>query len=102
MKILFPHTLNRLEYFVRLLIFVVPVICASKIIGMYIKPSQIPIWVVLINISILAAIRFICLDIPRCRSMKWSPWLVLLLLVPIVKYVIQLFMIFTPSKQADA
>jgi hypothetical protein len=102
MKESFPHKLNRLDYFVGLLLFFVPVICVTKILDIYIKPSQISIWVPLINMSILAAIRFTFLDIPRCRSLKWSPWLVVLLLIPIVKYVIQLLLIFTPAKHADA
>jgi hypothetical protein len=102
MKELLPQTLNRLDYFVGWLMFTVPVICWTEIMGRYIKPSQIPIWVILVNISILAAIRFTFLDIPRCRSLKWSPWLVALLLIPMVKYVIQLLLIFTPAKHADA
>jgi uncharacterized membrane protein YhaH (DUF805 family) len=47
-------------------------------------------------------LRFPCADIPRFRSIGWSPWLVLLFIVPIVNFVIQLVLFFMPAKEVDA
>jgi hypothetical protein len=99
-KTLIPNTLNRMEYFVRLLIF----IGACIILSLSARPfqHQIPVWFTVFSVCILFIIRFICMDISRCRSMQWSPWLVLLLVIPVVNLVMQLFLIFTPAKEADA
>ena len=96
MKTLFPQTVNRLEYLVRLLIF----LGAAIFLGLSARPfqHQIPVWFTVISVAILFIIRFMCLDIPRCRSMQWSPWLVLLLLIPIVNLVMQLLLLIIPAK----
>ena len=98
MKALFPYSLNRLEYLVRFAILVVVVIAIDKIVGLFIAPSRIPVWEVMLNIAVGFAIRFVCMDIPRCRSMQWSPWLVLLLVVPLVNVVMQILLLTIPVK----
>lgn len=101
MKMLFPQIVNRLEYFVRLVIF----LGFASVLCLLARPLQIPIWLDILAVCILFAIRFACMDIPRLRGMRWSPWLALLLVVPIVNIVIQLILLFVPSqceKQAKA
>ena len=99
MKTLFPHTVNRLEHLVRLLIFSGAIYGIIYIVGLFVRvPRTMPIWIPLINIGVLLIFRFFCFDIPRCRSMQWSPWLVLLLIVPIVNLVMQLLLLIIPAK----
>src|SRR5438094_8962170 len=43
-----------------------------------------------------------CLDIPRCRDMGWSPWLHLLLLVPILNLFMVLSLFIWPPQKDDA
>ena len=95
-KPLFPQTLNRLEYFVRLLLF----LAGAVILCLSARPFEaaIPVWLDVLSVCILFAIRFMCLDIPRCRSICWSPWLVSLLVIPIVNLVIQLLLLFVPAQ----
>jgi hypothetical protein len=100
MKTCFPLTLNRLEYLVRLLIFTGIVLFLSFLAKHFGPP--IPLWLGIIIICILFVIRFECLDIPRCRSMQWPLWFVLLLIIPMVDIVIQILMIILPAKKANA
>jgi uncharacterized membrane protein YhaH (DUF805 family) len=99
MKALFPQTLNRLAYFVRLLIFLGAIYGIAYSLGLFVRvPRTIPIWIPFLVIGALFILRFVCLDIPRCRSMQWSPWLVLLFLVPVVNVVMQLLLLIVPPK----
>jgi hypothetical protein len=66
------------------------------------KYIGISIWLPIIITVLLIPLRFPCADIPRFRSIGWSPWLALLLLIPFVNFVVQLLLLFTPSKEADA
>jgi uncharacterized membrane protein YhaH (DUF805 family) len=101
METLFPETLTRLRYLVRFLIFV----AAFMIVGtlFYFIFNAIGLAHSLFPIIIIALIlmRFPCLDIPRFRSIGWSPWLVLLLLIPIINFIVQL-MLFTMRPEEDA
>ncbi len=99
--ILFPDKVQRLDYALRLIMWYigVPVIAAfllplPKFIG-------IPEWLPFAVIILLIPLRFPCADIPRFRSIGWSPWLVLLFLIPFVNCIIQLLLLFIPSKKAD-
>ncbi|MGH7992376.1 MAG: cytochrome c oxidase assembly factor Coa1 family protein [Limisphaerales bacterium] len=99
MKALFPHTLERLQYFIRLLIYFVSVSVIAAVLLPLANVIGIPAWLPLIVIIPLILLRFPCLDIPRFRSMGWSPWLVLLFFVPLINFIIQLLLLFVPPKQ---
>ena len=88
-----------MEYFVRLLIF----IGACVILSLSARPfqSQIPVWFTVVSVSVLFVIRFVCLDIARCRSLQWSPWLVSLLVIPIANLVMQLLLLFVPGQMPN-
>jgi hypothetical protein len=96
MTALIPQTLNRLEYLLRLLIF----LGASILLSLSARSFQreIPLWFTVVSVGIWFIIRFIWLDIPRCRSMGWSPWLVMLLVIPIVNLAMQLLLLIIPAK----
>jgi hypothetical protein len=102
MKALFPEKLERLQYFIRWLIYLVSVAVIAAFLLPLPKFIGVPTWLPLIVIIPLILLRFPCLDIPRFRSMGWSPWLVLLFLVPLVNFIMQLLLFFVPPKQADA
>jgi uncharacterized membrane protein YhaH (DUF805 family) len=102
MKTLFPEKLERLQYFIRWLIYLVGVL----VIAAFILPLPhflgIPRWLPAVIVILLALLRIPCLDIPRFRSIGWSPWLVLLFLVPLVNFIMQLLLFFMPERRADA
>jgi uncharacterized membrane protein YhaH (DUF805 family) len=102
MKTLFPQKLKRLEYFVRWLVFLVIVAVVAALLLPLPKYVGVPHWLPFIVVVPLFLLRFPCLDIPRFRSIGWSPWLVLLFLVPVVNFVMQLLLFFMPPKQAVA
>ena len=99
MKALFPHALNRFGYFVRILVFFgvlyIIVHLLNRFFGM---PHSTPIWIPIVVLGALFILRFFCCDIPRCRSVLWSPWLVLLFLVPIANVFMQLLLLVIPAK----
>jgi hypothetical protein len=99
MKTLFPHTLNRFEYLVRLLIFSVALYGIAYIFGLFGRvPRTTPVWIPVVVMSAGFICRFVCFDIPRCRSLKWSPWVVLWLVPPIADAIMQLLLLIIPSK----
>ena len=99
MKALFPQTLNRLAYFVRLLIFLGAIYGIAYGLGLFVRvPRTTPIWIPFLIFGALFILRFVCLDIPRLRSMQWSPRLVLLFLVPVVNVIMQLLLLIIPPK----
>ncbi len=101
MKTLFPEKLERLQYFIRLLIYFVSTLVSVAFLVPLGNFIGVPIWLPIILIILVFLLRFPCLDIPRFRSMGWSPWLVLLFLVPLVNCVMQLLLLFTPPKHTD-
>jgi len=102
MNSLFPWTLTRLQYLVRLLIYIVIFGTVSALLVYTVKAFGAPVWLVFIIVIPLFVLRFPCLDIPRCRDMGWSPWLLLLLLVPIVNLFIVLSLFIWPSQSNSA
>jgi uncharacterized membrane protein YhaH (DUF805 family) len=104
METFFPETLNRLQYLVRLLIFVaiffvvgVLLISIPRALGL-----DLPHWLPAIVMIPLLLMRIPCLDIPRLRSIGWSPWLVLLVLIPFVNLIFQLALFTMPSEEDAA
>jgi hypothetical protein len=101
-RILFPDKLQRLDYALRLIMWFIGVPVIAAFLLPLPKYIGIPQWLPFVVIILLVPLRFPCADIPRFRSIGWSPWLVLLFLIPFVNFVVQLLLLFTPSKQADA
>ena len=62
----------------------------------------LPHWLPFIIIGPSLLMRLPCLDRPRFRSMGWSPWLVLLLLIPFLNLIVQLILFTYPPENADA
>jgi uncharacterized membrane protein YhaH (DUF805 family) len=102
MRALFPEKLERLQYFVRLLLYFISVAIIAAFLLPLTKSVGIPPWLPLVIIILLVLLRFPCLDMPRFRSMGWSPWLVLLFFIPLVNFIMQLLLFFVPPKQSDA
>ncbi len=97
-RTVFPEKIQRLDYLLRWLLFliVVPVIAAFLLpLPLYVP---IPRWLPFVVIILLVFLRFPCADIPRFRSIGWSPWLALLFLVPLVNLVVQLLLFFVPAR----
>jgi uncharacterized membrane protein YhaH (DUF805 family) len=102
MKTLFPEKLERLQYFIRLLIYFVSVAVIAALLLPLANVIGVPAWLPFIVIVPLFLLKIPCLDIPRFRNMGWSPWLVLLFFIPIVNFIMQLLLLFVPPKQTDA
>jgi len=79
MKILFPEYLDRLQYFIRWLLWIV-----VAYIG---YTSDLPIHPLVVMLLIL---RFVCMDMPRFRSIGKPSWYVVILLIPLVNLYFQI------------
>ena len=102
MNTLFPERLARLQYLVRFLIWFVAFTVVSALLFSMVKAFGIPDWLPFIVVVPLFLMRFPCLDIPRCRDMGWSPWRLLLLLVPIANLFMVLSLFVWPAQSGDA
>ena len=102
MKTLFPETLERLQYFVRWLVYLLTVLVVCAFLLPLPKHVGLPVWMPLVLVLPLIAARFPCLDIPRLRSIGWSPWLLLLFLVPGANLILQILLFCIPPKGVDA
>jgi len=101
-RILFPYKLNRLDYLIRLIIWCISVPVIAAFLLPLPKYTGIPMWLPFLVVLAIIPLKFPCADIPRFRSIGWSPWLVILFLIPIVNLGVQLLLLFTPAKEADA
>ncbi len=99
---LFPEKIGRLDYFLRWLLFLILVPVVAAFLLPLPKYIGIPEWLPFVVVILLFLLRFPCADIPRFRSIGWSPWLALLFIVPIINFVIQLMLFFKPAKEVDA
>ena len=91
------ESLGRLQYLVRWVAFVA-VLCAVWALRWYVG---IPDWLALTVGIVLFGFKFIRLDVPRLRSIGWSPWLVFLNVVPILNALFQLLLFGLPEKHAS-
>jgi uncharacterized membrane protein YhaH (DUF805 family) len=95
MTMLFPQELARLQYLIRFFVFVAVLL----VIFLPFKDNNghfnIIIWGVGTTVYLL---RLPCLDVPRLRNAGWSPYLILLELVPVVNFVFQCALFFIPPK----
>jgi uncharacterized membrane protein YhaH (DUF805 family) len=101
MQTLFPETLTRLQYLVRFLIFMVAFVVVSMLLYFGFKAVGLADSVFPLIVIALVLMRFPCLDIPRLRNMGWSPWLSLLILIPIINLIFQLALFTMPPEDAN-
>jgi hypothetical protein len=95
---LFPATLARAPYFVRWLFFVV----VSGIIAallFWICRRGVLLAAPIITILICVGLKIGMLDIPRVRSIGWSPWVLLVFLVPLLNTIMQILLFAVPPKE---
>ena len=48
-----------------------------------------------------AALKVGLLDIPRVRNIGWSPWVLLVFLVPVANAIMQILLFAVPPKRSD-
>jgi hypothetical protein len=101
MNTLFPETLTRLQYLTRVLIWCVTYGVVFALLFPLVKVKGTPYhdlftWVFTVPMLIM---RFPCLEIPRCRDIGWSPWRLLLLLVPLANLFIVLSLFVWPTQR---
>jgi uncharacterized membrane protein YhaH (DUF805 family) len=98
MSTLFPSTLARVPYFIRWLCFVVAVgIIAALLFSIFHRGALLA--VPIMTILVCVALKVGMLDIPRVRSIGWSPWVLLVFLVPLVNTIMQILLFAVPPKE---
>jgi len=102
MSTIFPWTLERGDYFVRWLIWFVTVLVTPLIVLPLVKSGVCPEGLFVVVIMLIFLSRFPCADIPRLRSLGWSPWTVVFFLVPLVNLFIQFQLFFKRGEDSDA
>ncbi|HLP65897.1 MAG TPA: DUF805 domain-containing protein [Rhizobium sp.] len=99
---MFPYSLNRSQYLVRLLLLIVGIglIGALTIPALSHSRGELGMAGLLPLLALLLIIpfRIAALDVPRIRSIGWSPWLLLLLLVPGVNGIFQILLFVMPPR----
>jgi hypothetical protein len=93
MAIIFPKKLSRVPYIGHLL-------CLAVVIGLCaaIFPSVIVNKNLRLSLSLsFISFKFFLLDIPRIRSIGWSPWISLLMLIPGLNSLMQILLFVIPA-----
>ncbi len=98
MSALFPATLARTPYFVRWLCFVVVVGIIAALLFLICRHGAL-LAVPIITLLICVVIKVGMLDIPRVRSIGWSPWVLLVFLVPLLNTIMQILLFAVPPKE---
>jgi hypothetical protein len=88
-----PARLNRVQYLVRWLIWAVALIVGGEL-AVFVHEAAFILWIVAALIY-----RVIGLDIPRVKSAGMSPWLLLLLLVPLANIAMLVILLVAPPKK---
>ena len=102
MNTLFPEKIERLPYLVRWLLYVAALSISSAILFPLWKHGGIVRWFIVIFVVVpVGLFRFPFLDIPRLRSIGWSPWLALLCFVPIINVIMQIELFLVPERKPD-
>ena len=98
-----PRRLNRVQYILGLLLVLIAVgLLAPVGFRAYASgQSGVQMWVPVLLATTLWVLRWPCLDVPRLRSIGWSPWLVLLKMVPAADVVLQILLLFIPPRDMD-
>jgi hypothetical protein len=115
MNFLFPITLNRKQYALRLLTFIILLLAfillsslielsVGLLLSKHLKGLGTPALLSLLLLKVapifLGLCKIPCLDMPRLRSIGWSPWLVLLFLIPFVNLIL-LICLFSIAPTVD-
>jgi hypothetical protein len=101
MKTLFPDELTRIQYLLRFIVWVGVSLVTCALLLPIAVAFGCPNWIPLVIIIPLLVMRLPCLDFPRCRNMGWSPWLLLLLLLPPLNLFIALSLFFWPPRTTE-
>jgi uncharacterized membrane protein YhaH (DUF805 family) len=97
---IFPKRLTRVQYVCYLL-------CLILAVGVFaaIFPSSIANGEkstasnsLLVLSLIFVSLKILVMDIPRIRSIGWSPWLALLMIVPGMNTIMQILLLILPSE----
>jgi len=100
MGTLFPSTLARVPYFIRWLCFVAVVaIIAALLFSIFHRGAWLAVPIIVILAC--AALKIGLLDIPRVRNIGWSPWVLLLFLVPVANTIMQILLFAVPPKKTE-
>lgn len=99
-NLLFPQAIGRLEYFVRhvILVIIVFLVCVLTVITnnntqMHLNDDDLIIAYGILVVSVfLFEIPY--LVIPRLRSIGWSPWCSVLILIPGINILLALLLLF--------
>ena len=94
----FPKRLNRWSYFVRSITLTGVLIGIAALSMPYVEGS---IWMIfpLLLILVGASYGIWWVQIPRVRSIGWSPWILLLGLVPVASFILPLLLLFVPQQK---
>ena len=98
-----PRRLNRVQYILGSLLVLIAVgfLALFEFRAYMSGQSGVQMWVPVFLAITLWVLRWPCLDIPRLRSIGWSPWLVLLKMVPAADVVLQILLLFIPPRDMD-
>jgi len=91
---MFPKKLNRKQYFLRWLVWLLLAGGLAALSFGLIDRIEDYGWLLLLIFLALFALRIACIDIPRTRSIGWSPWL--LFLLPLSGGIIQILLFVMP------
>jgi hypothetical protein len=92
-----PASLNRMQYVVRWLIWAVSLITIGLIGISFSKNSEI---LFLGPIVVGVVYKIVCMDMPRLRNAGLSPWLLFLMVIPIVNLFFLAVLFFAPPEAA--
>lgn len=97
MELLFPRTVNRVQYLIRWAIFFIVAIVITVLGGALAHGDDAaPSMISTVLILALAVLKIFSMDIPRLRHIGWSPWSILFLLVPLVNLIFQILLFVMP------
>lgn len=98
-----PKTLARIPYLIRWLCFVVGLGLVAALIlpllGRVVgEDTALGLFFGLLLAGVI--VKILALDLPRIRSIGWSPWLLFLCPVPVLGGVMQILLLVMPPKPA--
>ena len=99
MNNIFPRRLTRVRYACYLLCLILLIGVFAAIFPLPIANSETSTVSNLISVLslILISLKIFLMDIPRIRSIGWSPWLALLMVVPGLNAVMQIVLLALPA-----
>src|SRR5262245_38061436 len=101
MRVFFPRELARLQYLLRLALWIGLFFAAMTVIDHLDKAGGHDYGRLgLAFIFGWVAIKLLCLDVPRLRNIGWTPWALLFFFVPICNAFLQLFLFTRPAEEA--